>query len=774
MDVRLPDGRVVTNVPEGITQTELMARLNKAEAEDPGAMGAFAVGVGRTFDKGVQGVRQIYNSAIGDQSTLDAIAADEADKDARYKRLQDKRPIATTLGEIGGTAAAIPVTGGGALPAAALRFAAAGAIPGLVSYGTPSERLTAGGLGAVGGAIGAALPSAIGAGVSKLRGNTGASVLADVAQSDPATLAKALRAGATELAPGVPVSTPQAAMNPGLSQAWRTLETMPKVNPQLTDFAARQDVARKSALSRVAQPNGMTSIEAAENASATILDRAKANKSAAKAAASAKFGAVDPLKESGLQLPVDEIKASFNDIFGTPGSKPAAGDLPRLMQDISGLVEPKAVKVAKSKRGAVDPSVDTLGDAIRKWGGLNLKEGGGEVQWLRESDLGKRSPLGPFVRTQGGLTLEQAAERAQQTGYLQAFDQKELMARLMDEARGDLQFADPGLMRRAETEAAKAASEIQSPVSWETLQALRSRAGDIVAEANRTQTNLPEAKVAAQIKAALDETMARVAEGRPYREVDGFPENFTPEMRAKAQDALKSWRQYKQDFASGPASRVGRYGSDGKPMLDGAEAVKAFVNSKATQRPDAEQLLKVTPNPEDFPAREAARSYLMADLLEKAAPRDKPLSPAMLDRWMNQRAEGLPVLFPDYKMAVLKGVQADLNRADKASNLGRVAGSDTAQKLRGTSAFVPAANMLSNFVPTQIGKAAVRGIAGAAEEAAANRRAQQVLPLLLDPLEAAAALEKQALLVRLGLLSPEAATVGARLGAATAGGLLGN
>jgi hypothetical protein len=35
MDVRLPDGRVVTNVPEGITQTELLRRLEMADKQQP-------------------------------------------------------------------------------------------------------------------------------------------------------------------------------------------------------------------------------------------------------------------------------------------------------------------------------------------------------------------------------------------------------------------------------------------------------------------------------------------------------------------------------------------------------------------------------------------------------------------------------------------------------------------------------------------------------------------------------------------------------------------
>ena len=42
MDVRLPDGTVVTNVPEGITQAELMRRLGKQAPDDTAARAAAA------------------------------------------------------------------------------------------------------------------------------------------------------------------------------------------------------------------------------------------------------------------------------------------------------------------------------------------------------------------------------------------------------------------------------------------------------------------------------------------------------------------------------------------------------------------------------------------------------------------------------------------------------------------------------------------------------------------------------------------------------------
>lgn len=760
-----------------IPYSEFVGKIGLSAAEDPGAIGAFGIGVGRFFDNGVQGIRQAYNAAIGDDATLEQIKADEADKDRRYGALQDIRPVATTLGEIGGAAAALPVGAAATVPATALRFAAAGALPGLVSYGTGEERALRGGMGAAGGALGAYAPKAIGGVVNRFRaGNAPAGeLLADVAQVPPSQLAATLRHGATELAPGVRPTTPQAAMNPGLSQLWRTLETLPKTNPALTDAKTAQDVARKAALfSRVGQPGGMTAAEAADVAGAQISERAGSLKRAAKAAAGAKFDAVDPAKLSSVQLPVDDMEAAFRKIYADPLAGKPGGELASIMDDIRKVTTPAKPKTAilRSKAGAVDPSVDSLSDAVRKWGGLNIKEGGGELRWLRESDLSKPHPsFGPFARRNGGLRMDEIAERAHEAGYLDNFDQKELLEKLMDEARGTPVFSSRGVENRA----MRPDELVQEPVPWNSLKALRTRLNDIITKANRTGEGGRDAVVAGELKGLIDSTVERVAKGEPYTARPGYAENFTPEMRAKAQDALRSWREYKQAFDTGPAFKVNRFGSDGLPQLQNAEVPRAFANAKASQTADAQQFLKMISgdSPLDAGARESLRKYLVADLMEKAAPRDKPLSPAQFDRWMNQRSESLKALFPENRLAALEGIRSDLIRSDKAANLARVAGSDTAQKLQGTGALVPALSLLADYVPTSTGRAIARGLVGGIEKGSVDRQAERLLPLLLDPEIAAAALERAAML-RGGLLNdPRLATGAGRLGAGAALGLLG-
>ena len=786
-----PDGATYeVMAPDGATDAEVMAyvRSNQPKpqpaqaapsaADDVGAVEAFAIGTGRAFDKVLQGAKQVGYWATGNNAAAEAQKADEADKDARYSKLSDRRPIATTLGEIGAIAASLPISGGATLPATMARFAAAGAVPGLVSYGTPEERLASGALGAAGGAVAPwALNKAAGA-ASNLFGpkTSGAKALASAVRMAPDELAAKVRAGNVEIVPGIGPSLPQAAMDPNVSQLWRTMETLPGHGAQLSDFLGGQDAARKAAIaSRVGQPIGSNIAEAADNASSAIMQAAKANKAAAKAAASAKFKAVDPTRESAVQLPLDEINAALNDVFGTPGSRKPAGDLPSLVEDIRNLASPTDPKVtAKLQRGTVDRSTDSLADAIRKWGGLNVPEGAGELRWLRESDLGKSGhPLGPFARRKGGMTFEQAAEKAAEAGYLDGFDQRQLLEKLMEEARGNMQFAGDGALSRMATDG-PVGDKPRMAVTWETLQALRSRAGDIVAEAGRTGTNKAEATVAARVRDALDATMERVASGRPFTEAAGFSENFTPAMQKAAREAVADWRKFKTEFDSGPAQKIGRYGADGKPQLDGGEAVRAFVNSKATQRPDAEQLLKVLPDPKDFDARQAARGFVVSDLLDKAAPAGRELSPAAFNRFMEQRGQMVDTLFPEFKAQALRQVQEDLNRAAKARDLSRVKGSDTAQKLQGLSALdSPWVDRAIGFVPTQTARAILSGITNAAKSGSREKMAQEIVPLLMDPTLALTQLERLALLQR-GLLAGPATTTAGALGAATGSGLLSN
>lgn len=170
-------GMGVVEFPDGMSDQQIsaaiMANMPKAKpataADDVGALEAGVIAAGRTTDKVVQGVRQLYNKATGDDVTLAKMAKDETDKDALYAPLKAARPIATGIGE------ALPmlaVPAGGAGNAAAFlgRSALAGALPGALSYGSLQERAKAAAIGGAGGAIG----GGIGLGAARLLKPAGA------------------------------------------------------------------------------------------------------------------------------------------------------------------------------------------------------------------------------------------------------------------------------------------------------------------------------------------------------------------------------------------------------------------------------------------------------------------------------------------------------------------------------------------------------------------------------------------------------------------------
>lgn len=167
-----PDGRKFrVTAPDGASEADVLryAQANmpeepkpeKPEAEDPGALMAGMIGAGRVTDRLAAGLRQatpepIRNAidatgrflGMGQEPSIDPAVQEEQTR--IYAGLQGKRPLATMAGEVAPMIAALPAVGG--IGSAA----AVSAIPGLVEYGTPEERITRGALGAAGGAAGAA------------------------------------------------------------------------------------------------------------------------------------------------------------------------------------------------------------------------------------------------------------------------------------------------------------------------------------------------------------------------------------------------------------------------------------------------------------------------------------------------------------------------------------------------------------------------------------------------------------------------------------------
>lgn len=135
-------------------------------ADDVGVAEAALIAAGQKTDKLVQGVRQAYNWATGDDATLEKMKVEEADKDRLFAPLAKKHPVATVAGGLVPALTAGVLTGGTTLAGGAL----GAALPSLASYGTAGERLSRGAIDAVGGAGGVLA----GRGIAKLLKPSGA------------------------------------------------------------------------------------------------------------------------------------------------------------------------------------------------------------------------------------------------------------------------------------------------------------------------------------------------------------------------------------------------------------------------------------------------------------------------------------------------------------------------------------------------------------------------------------------------------------------------
>lgn len=146
--VEFPDSMDDAQIAQAIKRTLSTSAAPSPAPEKPGVMQTLGIAAGRGTDKLLSGLTQLYGRAIGDEAVLRGLSIREAGMDEAYKPLQQQRPVLTAIGE------AAPMM---AVPASAMstvtRAAAAGALPGLLSYGSDKERLAAGSIGAAAGGV---------------------------------------------------------------------------------------------------------------------------------------------------------------------------------------------------------------------------------------------------------------------------------------------------------------------------------------------------------------------------------------------------------------------------------------------------------------------------------------------------------------------------------------------------------------------------------------------------------------------------------------------
>lgn len=243
--------------------------------EDPGLGQTLLIGAGRTFDRIGKGAQQLYYGATGDEKALADLKARAESDDAAYAPLRKARPFAAGVGE---SLPSLALPGGGAatLWGNVARMGAAGAIPGMLEYGSIDDRLTRGATGFAAGASIPVLGAAFKTGKAFAeplyksgREQVIGRVLNQVGGDDAAAIASRLRSAAP-LVPGSMPTAAQVAESGGIAALERAAS---QANPQAhTTRAMEQSSARLNALRGIAKDDAaMAGAEAARKAASGPL-----------------------------------------------------------------------------------------------------------------------------------------------------------------------------------------------------------------------------------------------------------------------------------------------------------------------------------------------------------------------------------------------------------------------------------------------------------------------------------------------------------------------
>lgn len=633
-----------------------------------------------------------------------------------------------TLGSKSGTAAGKAVDVG-------VR-AAGGAMQGGLQAGmvNPDEA----GFGAL---IGGALPVGVQAG-GKIAGGVGnafrsinrpteiklASKLARSLGMSERELAAAVTQRGPEMLPGYRPTVPQILQDPVTSQLQRTLKTAGANG--MGDAERVQQSVYRDALNRVA-PVDLTPQDAANRAGGAIGDYAKQAYGAASKRVNAAFDAVDPFNESAILLPLDEMAAAKAKFLGAgtfgDGSKSAQA-LATARQ--VGTQELPAVKITPAKT----IKTQSLEQAIRSQGGIHSDDIlAGEVRGLTNKQSGTTGLV-----TKYGKSSEDLAQTMFERGFIPDNDPATLLSSLYN-GKGRKIFAnditDDAFARQLQQSMGDAplAQTMAKPVPFSTVQNLRSSMGEAAQQAKLSGSN-KEAAALRQMMSEIDGSLNRVAG-------DGAKEGemFAPDMVEQYALARKMHADKKLQFETGPQIGMFRQGADGQTAMQGAEIPGKFFSGKRSQVEDVQAFKRLIGNRDDL-AQELKR-FATTEASSTGDVQGNLTSKYL--KWLESRSGANRELFTAKELATLNEVGKSVERGIRAENLGRVSGSDTAQKLEALNNLglldSKTLGLLANRIPV-IGSFTGPALTGLRETAGRTRN-NTLSGLLANPDDLAAALK---------------------------------
>lgn len=524
----------------------------------------------------------------------------------------------------------------------------------------------------------------------------------------------ALNQQGPQLIPGYKPTVPQVLQKPELSQLQRSLKT---AGANALGDAERVQQAQMMDTIRQVSPVAPTVQDAAERAGQSIQSYAKGAYDDATTAVRRAFDSVDPFNETRINLPIDDMVAAKEKYLGrgTFGKIGKVDQAIKTAQDIGTEALPD-VRVTKA------PPAESLARAVRRAGGIKGKSG--ELR-----DLGiKQSGTTGLVNNKSGRDLDILAEEMAQRGYISSPDPDELLTALRDGSdRLSYDVSDDVLQRmsdRAMGDLPAAGQTIAKPVSYRELQNLRSSIGEAAEQASLKGAN-QQAAALKEMKAALDDQIKQVSSG-------ALPGEYFPQDIADAyKTALKLHKDKIERFKVGPQAGMFRKGGDGQLSVQGAEIPGKFYSSRASQTDDLKAFKKLVGN--NKPLIGDLKSFATTQAANTTDAKGQ-LTSKYID-WLNSRSGANRELFDPIELKRLNEVGKAVQRQIDAENLGRVTGSDTAQKLASLQSNglldSGVVDFLANRVP--VVKSVSGPLLSVLRNNAAQQRNQVLSGLLADP-----------------------------------------
>jgi hypothetical protein len=633
---------------------------------------------------------------------------------------------------LGGTAA---TTLGGKAAEVGVR-AAGGAVSGGAQAGAidPSEA-------ALGAAIGGAFPLLVKSAGSVAGGlgdlvkyvkNPGDRALANkLAQSlgmTPEQLSAAVTQPGPGMIPGYQATVPQILQNPVASQLQRTLKTAGA--NALGDAEKVQQGQFRQAIDRVA-PVDLTVQDAAARAGGSIQGYAGPARAQASKQVSALFESVDPFDQSALHLPIDQMQAASAKYLGagTFGTGSKADAAINTAKQVGTQTLP-AIKAIPQSAG----QTQSLEQAVRSQGGIRP----GEYLGREISELGRKQPKTTGLVAKTGRDIEAMATTMYERGFISDNDPATLLDMLRNGGGRGVYAADhveAGFQRMADNAAGDlpGAETISKAVPFRTVQNLRSSMGEAAQQAEAKGAN-KEAAALKQMVKAIDDKINQTAQGGA-----GPGEYFEQDMVDTYRQALKAHADKMQKFDTGPQIGMFRQGGDGQASVQGAEIPGKFFSGRRSQVEDMNALQRLVG---DQPA-------ILGDMKRYATTEGMGTANVAGDltskygKWLDARSGARRGLFSAQENATLEEVGKAVDSSINAESLGRVSGSDTAQKLEALNNLGLLDNKLVNILATRIpGVGAFTApMLNSLKETAGQTRNNALSKLLASPQDLAQALK---------------------------------